>query len=886
MSAIFTPTTSDKSYPLMLVSGHVPHVTSKYISSIKDDFSLIILRNPNSFSGQKNIFQVYDTAVGTIRELKDKLEYAVFFITSQEDKDVVEKLLPKLERDKPETLVLIPVNELGKYYDIILALKHVPSVRFGILGELFGQNINPDASRSSAVVYNAKVRNIAYFTGDDLISVFPISINDSIKAIQYLLFSHQDKFRVNFLFYEHPQTIISAIHLIKKELTDLQIDYNGKYPEFSSHQTHKDIEAVINSKTHLKGQYIDDVLDGFESSVRKTEYIHKISHKQSKPSRKTYNKILEGKKSQAKTVFTLFTISFLLFLVINAALILSGVVLAKNSFNSLEKGSFSKAHEQLSLANNLVSVAQPLLNISFSIISTTNLPLSDSYNTFIKGMSISKLATAELDKMNRLDKGLSEDELLESIANINYLYFTTQSSPSISRLPYMDKFSASPTGKILSLTSVMPDLLGYRSEKTYLLLFQNNGELRPTGGFIGSIGELVIDKGVVKTFEIHDVYNIDGQIKNHTEPPFIVRRFLQPHLYLRDSNFYPDFQQTSTTSASLYKESVNKDVNGVIAVDYEVLRSIIAATGPLYLPSHDRSIDSESGFEFIQSTIEDNFFPGSSQKKDLLNEIWGQLTIKLQDPKNSIAIASLLPKLVEEKHIQFSIQDPVIQEVFSSLSYAGELINIDDQVKDSLNDYFALNEANIGVNKANMHVSRAVTVTQDLSPDELLSNATVKFENTGNEDYKAYMRLLVPASSSFEQLLLDDKEQETVAAVTNPRVYESNNFQAPQEIEFVEEALGDKKSFGFVITIPKRSKRTYSIKYSRDISLPDTGFTYNFIYQTQPGTTGYPFTSRINYQPHLIANEINQGTISKGYTITQFPSIKQDQKVSIMFIPR
>src|SRR3989338_4365332 len=55
-------------------------------------------------------------------------------------------------------------------------------------------------------------------------------------------------------------------------------------------------------------------------------------------------------------------------------------------------------------------------------------------------------------------------------------------------------------------------------KKTYLVLFQNNLEIRPTGGFIGSYGLLTIEDGHVSDFRIFDVYQADGQLKGHVEP--------------------------------------------------------------------------------------------------------------------------------------------------------------------------------------------------------------------------------------------------------------------------------------------------------------------------------------------------------------------------------
>jgi hypothetical protein len=48
--------------------------------------------------------------------------------------------------------------------------------------------------------------------------------------------------------------------------------------------------------------------------------------------------------------------------------------------------------------------------------------------------------------------------------------------------------------------------------RTFLILFQNNLELRPGGGFIGSFGILKVKDGTVVEFSTHDTANFDGRI--------------------------------------------------------------------------------------------------------------------------------------------------------------------------------------------------------------------------------------------------------------------------------------------------------------------------------------------------------------------------------------
>jgi hypothetical protein len=76
------------------------------------------------------------------------------------------------------------------------------------------------------------------------------------------------------------------------------------------------------------------------------------------------------------------------------------------------------------------------------------------------------------------------------------------------------------------LAGNLPSILGKDGIKTYLILFQNNMELRPTGGFIGSYGLATFDSGRLTDLTINDVYSADGQLNGHVEPPAPIKDYL------------------------------------------------------------------------------------------------------------------------------------------------------------------------------------------------------------------------------------------------------------------------------------------------------------------------------------------------------------------------
>src|SRR5258708_410832 len=106
------------------------------------------------------------------------------------------------------------------------------------------------------------------------------------------------------------------------------------------------------------------------------------------------------------------------------------------------------------------------------------------------------------------------------------------------------------------IIQVLPDVAGGKARKKYLVLFQNSGELRPTGGFMTGYAILNVDQGKVEAEASGDIYDLDAKYKNKSPIPAILKKFLttETKFNLRDMNISPDFK----TSMDLFYASYQK----------------------------------------------------------------------------------------------------------------------------------------------------------------------------------------------------------------------------------------------------------------------------------------------------------------------------------------
>jgi hypothetical protein len=71
----------------------------------------------------------------------------------------------------------------------------------------------------------------------------------------------------------------------------------------------------------------------------------------------------------------------------------------------------------------------------------------------------------------------------------------------------------------LQAAQVAPALLGQDGPRTYLILAQNNHELRPTGGFISGAGFVRLAGGQITELKLSDSYSVDNWQQPHPPAP-------------------------------------------------------------------------------------------------------------------------------------------------------------------------------------------------------------------------------------------------------------------------------------------------------------------------------------------------------------------------------
>lgn len=322
----------------------------------------------------------------------------------------------------------------------------------------------------------------------------------------------------------------------------------------------------------------------------------------------------------------------------------------------------------------------------------------------------------------------------------------------------------------------LDDLLAKDTEKKYLLLFANNMELRPGGGFIGSFGILTIKNMALKEIKVYDVYDADGQLNAHVDPPEFIKKYLdQPHWFLRDSAYTADFPENyQAAKFFLDKEMALTDFSGSIIFTTSSIKKILNAFDKIYLSDFNEIVTSDNFYLKAQYYSDKNFFAGSTQKKSFLSSLTRHLLINLEKA-SLVKLGNNLKKALDEKEMAIFFESTETEKIIDSLYWSGKILHSDCPLNltNCYPDYFFPIDSNVGVNKANFFVSRSMEFSVNIDKEGLIHNTVIlKYKNESQGEvfpggtYKNYLQLLLPVQSILKRItkndvLVEDFDQQT-----------------------------------------------------------------------------------------------------------------------------
>jgi hypothetical protein len=379
------------------------------------------------------------------------------------------------------------------------------------------------------------------------------------------------------------------------------------------------------------------------------------------------------------------------------------------------------------------------------------------------------------------------------------------------------------TKRELDVISKLTEALAKKDdvERSYMVLLQNNLELRPGGGFLGQYAIIKIKNGEVVSHFIEDANLLDQRITTKVTPPYPFRRMMSLKRWkFRDSNYSPDYPTNVEKAEYFYRLAGRaSDFDGVIAVNADVLNEVLKITGPITVPGYPGEYNSENAVLKLEEQVEKGFETQgiNVQDRKLILKSMGKIIIeRLTSMRNIPKIAEFSLEQLRNKNIMLNFKDQNLQQMVASVHWDGSV------AQDWNGDYLMVVDANMGALKSDYYVKRSLKYEVDLTGEKPVATLYITYNHTAKggdwrtSDYHSYLRILTPKGST-----LLEREM-----VSYPSIQEELN----------------KTSMGFILHALIGRTTTARIKYELPVGVKDS---YRLLIQKQSGVGDLPVVVKV-----------------------------------------
>lgn len=387
-------------------------------------------------------------------------------------------------------------------------------------------------------------------------------------------------------------------------------------------------------------------------------------------------------------------------------------------------------------------------------------------------------------------------------------------------------------------------LLGKDSPRNYLLIFQNDAELRPTGGFWTAYSIIKVDKGKITPILSDDIYSLDARYNSKVPAPRPIKAYHidVPYFNLRDMNISPDFPESISSFMTIYnKIAPNKTkIDAVIAIDTNVLVDLVKVLGRVGVSGYGNfSADPDKRCDGCPQIIYQlEWIAGrprnyiETDRKGFLGPLMGSLlsnAMGSEKEKISTIMQAFLNNIYQ-KHILFYFIDPEMQK-------SAVLANMAGQISETSGDYLHLNDANMASAKTNLFIKQKIKHEIITQNGKVEHKVTVTYTNPSKASncnlekgdlclnapkYRNWFRFYVPTGSKLIKMTGSEIE---------PVQYEELGKQVFEGF------------YGNKFPLYAKTSLKTSIQYESSIPANDN---YSLLLQKQPGTKAIDYELYVN----------------------------------------
>ncbi|MGZ8898454.1 MAG: DUF4012 domain-containing protein [Halobacteriota archaeon] len=364
---------------------------------------------------------------------------------------------------------------------------------------------------------------------------------------------------------------------------------------------------------------------------------------------------------------------------------------------------------------------------------------------------------------------------------------------------------------------------GFFGDKTYLIILQDNAEIRSTGGLMTVMGVLTTHDGNIASLE-YRYWNSSQQtgIVALDGPESFTKFFGVNAAVISDSNVQYDFASFAPKMRSDFYNVTGKSVDGIVALDLTAVEALMNVTGPI--TTSDGVITSRNVADRL------HYYAGSAEGSDktsltsLLSTLTHDLFRQIRDASipQKLALLGTLRTLEAEKHV---------------LLYPSEgflFRNAGGEPETRSGDFISTVDITLGTAKADFDINRAIDYRVALLADgSAVANLTISYDNHNFWDYNVFSTTLVPAGAELVSV------RNSTNAFKGPLITSDDGLTAI--------------SSRTLVAADSNGSVTYNYKIPNVVSSNGIGYRYDLTVQKQAGIVHYVLSVSVQLPPGATA---------------------------------
>lgn len=333
---------------------------------------------------------------------------------------------------------------------------------------------------------------------------------------------------------------------------------------------------------------------------------------------------------------------------------------------------------QLPVIGQDVQSVQTLISVADDLVDQALVPLADSLSDlslpslFQDGSIKVDLITELCDSVTSVIPIIqSSIETIEALPEFNISQLQTIMDSVVEPLQEIEALLE----EVEPILNILPNFFGSDGEtRTYLIIAQNNSELRATGGLPGSWGTITISDGVISMGEFTSILHLDGlEVEVSDEELLAVATNLNTDP--AQVNCIADFTRVGEMAREYWIQVGYGEVDGVIAVDPVFLQSLLAVTGG-FTTSDGTVVDGTNAAELLLSEVYWTYGDDADAQDAYFIEVAGlafeSIMSNLGDANTDDLLAAI-EEGAEEGRLLVWMYDEDEEDLMIELGFGGEI---------------------------------------------------------------------------------------------------------------------------------------------------------------------------------------------------------------------